>query len=305
MLYTLLANEKMGSKHYFLPPIPEAPPDGPIRLGSIIATPQFVFEPVNSYPVSPSSCFENVFVYNTGPGHISLEKTAKRRLGVFAELPAFVNAALGTEWPHSSSESWTYDNLRTVWFTPPIEYVRQSVEDTQVQNFVNDNKSWLGRINLYMVTSLKIAYGASVLSDFAKSYGFNGQVGIDLSTLGAPVVTGPEGGFENGFAMRSSSSSADAVVFAFRLRRIKIRPMGDPKQEDYTNNALLGEKRTGVDARVDFGIDGVDDDDVTGAAFGIDEKSDAIDETPAENPDGEGGEEEFCSVSKAETWDDD
>ncbi|KAK0736251.1 hypothetical protein B0T21DRAFT_366577 [Apiosordaria backusii] len=274
-------------KHYFLPPIPESPPDGPIQLGSIISSPELVFEPINNYPVAPASYPEKVYEHNSGPSSLSLGRASNKSLGVFAELPAFIDSTLGYEWARANTESWTFDNLRTIWFTPSVEYVRQSIGDTQVQQFVNDNKSWLGGISLYMVTGVKIAYGASMLSEFARTYGFNGTVGLDLSSLGVPITVGPEAGLEKSSTLTASSNSVDPVVFAFRLRRIRIKASGDLKLKDHTKDALLGLKDKEGKPLVPFDTDGVEEEDATGLEFNVENDGEVLDEVPV----GEEGEE--------------
>ncbi|KAJ8126727.1 hypothetical protein O1611_g6910 [Lasiodiplodia mahajangana] len=271
-------------KHYFLPPVPEVPVDGPIRLGSIVPGPKSVFEPVNNYPVNPSSCSEKVYVSNSGPASIALGKSKTKNIGIFAELPAFVNANINGDYGTDAKERWSFENLRTIWFVPSAEYVRQSLADTDVQLYIQTNQSWLGHTNLYMVTGVKVAFGASALSEFATSYGFDSTVGLDLSTLGVPITVGPIAGLWNGLSLAETSSPVEPVVFAFRLRRIKISANGDINQSDYNKKALLGLKDPETKATVEIDTDGVEDRDATGADFNFPEEEflDEVDEDGSE-----------------------
>ncbi|KAI0099633.1 hypothetical protein GGR51DRAFT_392609 [Nemania sp. FL0031] len=272
-------------KHYFLPPVPEVPVEGPIRLGSIVADPKCVFEPVNNYPVHPSSCFEKVYVSNSGPASIALGKSKKKNIGLFAELPAIVNADINGDYGTDAQEQWSFENLRTIWFVPSADYVRQSLADTDVQLYIQTNQSWLGHTNLYMVTGVKVAFGASALSEFATSYGFNSTVGLDLSTLGAPITVGPAGGLWNGLSLVESSSPVEPVVFAFRLRRIKIKANGDIDQSDYNRKALLGVKDPETKATIEIDTDGVEDYDATGADFNFSNEGEFLDEIDEDGSD--------------------
>lgn len=265
-------------KHYFLPPVPEVPVDGPIRLGNIVADPRHVFEPVNNYPVHPSSCLEKVNITNSGPSSIALGKLRKKNIGLFAELPAIVNATLNADYGADAEERWEFQNLQTIWFTPSVDYVRQSLADTVVQLYIQTNQSWLGHTNLYMVTGIKIAFGASALSEFATSYGFNGAIGLDLSALGAPITTGPNAELWNEQSLVASSSPVEPVAFAFRLRRLKIKANGDVKQSDHNKKALLGREASKAKVTVDIDTDGVEDYDATGADFGFLEEEEFLDE---------------------------
>lgn len=266
------------TKHYFLPPIPEVPVEGPIRLGSIVAHPKCIFEPLNDSPVYPSSCFEKVFVSNSSPSSISFGKSTKKNLGLFAELPALVSGNIDGDREREFKEHWSFGNLRTIWFIPSADYVRQSLADMYTQLYIQDNRSWLGHTNLYMVTGIKIAFGASALSTIATSYGFNGAVGVDLSALGAPVTVGPSAGRWNGLSVDTSSSFSEPVVFAFRLRRLKIRALDDVEQSDYNKNAMLGQEGSTAEATVAIDTDGVEDYDATGADFNIFEGGEFMDD---------------------------
>ncbi|KAJ8107058.1 hypothetical protein ONZ43_g6855 [Nemania bipapillata] len=265
-------------KHYFLPPVPEVPIDGPIRLGNIIADPKCVFEPVNTSPVDPSCCSERVYVSNSGPASIALGKSRKKNIGVFAELPAIVNANIGGEYGTDAGERWSFANLRTIWFVPSVDYVRQSLTDVDVQLYIQANQSWLGHTNLYMVTGIKIAFGASALSEFATSYGFNGTVGLDMSALGIPVTVGPDTQLWNGLSLAATSSPVEPVVFAFRLRRLKIKANGDVKQLDHNKKALLGQEYSNVETTIEIDTDGIEDCDAIGAEFNLSDGGEFIDE---------------------------
>ncbi|KAI1360339.1 hypothetical protein F5Y08DRAFT_317548 [Xylaria arbuscula] len=266
------------TKHYFLPPIPEIPVDGPIRLGSIVAHPKDIFDPVNDSPVYPSSCYERVYVSNSAPTTISLSKSTRKNWGLLAELPALVSGNIDGERGTEFKESWSFENLRTIWFKPSVNYVRQSLADTQLQLYIQDNQSWLGHTNLYMVNGIKIAYGASALSEIATSYGFSGAVGVDLSALGAPITVGPSAGLWNGLSLNTSSSFAEPVVFAFRLRRLKIKTLDEIEQSDYNKNAMLGREGSPVKTSVGIDTDGVEEDDATGADFGLLEGGEFLDD---------------------------
>ncbi len=265
-------------KHYFLPPVPEVPVDGPIRLGNIVADPKCVFEPINNSPVNPSWCLEKVYVSNSGPASIVLGESSKKNIGIFAELPAFVNANISGDSSADAKERWSFENLRTIWFTPSVDYVRQGLADTDVQLYIQTNQSWLGHTKLYMVTGVKVAFGASALSEFAASYGFSGTAGLDLSALGAPVTAGPAAGLWNGLSLAATTSPVEPVVFAFRLRRLKIKASGDVKQSDYNKKALLGQEDSGVQVTIEIDTDGVEEYDATGIDFNFPDEGEFLDE---------------------------
>ncbi|KAI0202585.1 hypothetical protein F4808DRAFT_420662 [Astrocystis sublimbata] len=271
-------------KHYFLPPVLEVPVEGPIRLGSIIDHPKQIFEPVNSYPVNPISCAEKVYVSNSGASSTTIGKLSKKNIGLFGELPAFVNGNISGNRDADATEHWTFENLRTIWFIPSVDYVRQSLADIEVQRHIQANQTWLGHTNLYMVTGVKIAFGASALSKFATSYGFDGTIGLDPSALGVPVTVGPTAGLWDGLSLTLKSSPVEPVVFAFRLWRLKIKANDDVTQSDYNTKALFGRGGDDDDSQVTVEIDtdGVDDFDATGIDFGVADEGNFLDEMDAD-----------------------
>ena len=133
-----------------------------------------------------------------------------------------------------------------------------------------------------MVTGVKVAFGASALSEFAASYGFDGTIGLDLSTLGAPITVGPVVGLWNGLSLATTSSPVEPVVFAFRLRRLKLKANGDVKQSDYNKNALLGREGSDVKVAIEIDTDGVEDYDATGVDFDFSGEGEFLDEMDAD-----------------------
>ncbi|KAI1742789.1 hypothetical protein F4680DRAFT_26685 [Xylaria scruposa] len=269
-------------KHYFLPPVPEVPVEGPIRLGSIVDDPKRIFEPLNSYPINPISYLEKVYVSNSGPSSTILGKSSKKGIGLYGELSAIVNANIGGDYAADAKERWSFDNLRTIWFMPSIDYVRQSLNDTEVQLHIQANQTWLGHTNLYMVTGVKIAFGASALSEFATSYGFDGTIALDASALGVPITVGPTVGLWDGLSLTTTSSPVEPVVFAFRLRRLRIKANGDVKQSDHNRKALLGQEGSDAKVTIEIDTDGVDDYDATGLDFGLSDEGQFMDEADAD-----------------------
>ncbi len=68
------------------------------------------------------------------------------------------------------------------------------------------------------------------------------------------------------------------MVFAFRLRRLKIKASGDVKQSDYNKKALLGQEDSGVQVTIEIDTDGVEEYDATGIDFNFPDEGEFLDE---------------------------
>lgn len=82
------------------------------------------------------------------------------------------------------------DRMVTEEFLPDKQYLRHSIEHVGVRDmFVGPSR----KSKVYMVTGLKIAYGAIKAAEVMKERGFRARIGVDASALGAPVTLGPQG----------------------------------------------------------------------------------------------------------------
>jgi hypothetical protein len=239
-------------KFYFLAPVKEIPPSGPIQLGSVISHPRQVAEPLNDVPVPLQQTREKVYLHNESSASVSLKGTATSSYGIFADflggLGLGLSGTVGATHVRGEGEEWSFSSLTTSWFTPTNDYVRASMDDADVRSFVAAHRPWLGRKHLYMVTGIKVAHGAAVVASRARAHGLHLNVGFDLAALGAPVTTGPELGWERGLEVGESYGSSDPFVFAFRIRRIKVS-LAEGKEHnhrDFNKGALL-ERRDGGD----------------------------------------------------------
>ncbi|KAF4989033.1 hypothetical protein FGRMN_9405 [Fusarium graminum] len=267
-------------KSYFLAPI-GTPPEGPIKLGNIVSAPAFADDPINEehLPLSSEPVEHNQFNFNFGmdvsnDGFIGIWASFLQMLGVGGDLTF--------EWSRETSEKWACENLKTLSFTPKLSYITQSLRDEGVQHYMRVNKPWLGASKLYMVTGIKIAYGATSTVAYARKNGLNLRFGTDFSSQGVPLSVGPKGGSSRAISVQQSQEGAEPFVFAFRLRRIKISRKGDVNHGAYNKGTLLS---VGEDGRhdgrhdgsdIEVVIEGLEDRDADGLEFQLDSQ-DAFD----------------------------
>ncbi|OCK74489.1 hypothetical protein K432DRAFT_386781 [Lepidopterella palustris CBS 459.81] len=272
-------------KFYYLVPTTDVPPGGPIRLGSLVSVPRLVADPINENPVPPESFAEKVFVHTAANQTVNISKNVGGHAGIFGEFlqSLGIGGTVEGEASNNHSEEWNFA-VKTIWFTPSTEYVKKSLEDMEVQDFIRENKTWLGRKKLYMVTGVKIAYGASSTVSYARNRSLNLNVGFDFTPLGVPITVGPDGGIQSGLTVTQSEAGADPFVFAFRLRQVKVSAAGNVEHKDFNRGAMLslpGGKRKGKEDEIEIVVEGLDEYDVQGSEFMLQSQS-VVDEVPSE-----------------------
>ncbi|KAJ3545958.1 hypothetical protein NM208_g2251 [Fusarium decemcellulare] len=270
------------SKHYFLAPTGN-PPEGPIRLGNIVSVPRLVDDPINEDYVPPSAVPMSIFEHNEPNYKVNISINKNSGIGIWASFLQVLGLGVDViiEGSNEDSEQWACENLQTISFIPKLEYITKCLEDEGVQNYMRVNKPWLGSSKLYMVTGIKVAYGAASTVRYARGRGLNLHFGTDMSALGVPVSFGPQVGRSSTVSVEQSQDGAEPFVFAFRLRRIKISGKGDDiRHEKYDKGALLSIRKDESDqseSRVEVVVQGLEDDDAEGSEFRLDSK-DAMDE---------------------------
>lgn len=263
-------------KHYFLAPTWNSP-EGPIQLGNIVSGPQLADDPLNEESVPLSLVPGMGLMEHNHPdyswdmemkkgGHVGIWATFLELLGLGGDVKAELESQV--------SEKWRFSNIQTLSFTPKLEYVTKCLEDEGVQNYMRVNKPWLfGTSKLFMITGIKIAYGASSTVSWAKSKGLSLHFGVDLTSLGVPVQFGPDVARNTSVTTHGSDDGEghpEPFVFAFRLRRIKISKSGSVDHRPYHKGAMLcvrGEQASGPSRDVNILVEGLEDDDAGGSDF--------------------------------------
>ncbi|KAM0254726.1 hypothetical protein ACHAQJ_006508 [Trichoderma viride] len=257
-------------KSYFLSPITTLLPEGPIQLGSIVEDPSLIQEPISKFPVPPNSLGEKVYVHNAVNSAVSLNGSKGYAVSIFTKFQLLLQGKIGSKVSSAFQETWFFDNLQTKWFTPSDDYVRQSLQQTDVQNFIAQNYSWLKRIKLYMVTGVMVAYGASSIIKAAEQNHLHLSLGIGMPLSQIPN-TRPQLDLQGASGLTQSQQISESVIFAFQLRRIKISPAGDIAHAEYNQGALLSNHQDVKLGERSFQIfiDGIDENDVNPAEFGL------------------------------------
>lgn len=262
-------------KHYFLAPTGN-PPEGPIQLGNIVSLPRLVDDPLNEEQVALSTVAGMDVIEHNEPNY-SLDINTKKggHIGIWA---SFLLQVLGVggdakaQLEGEVSEQWQCTNIQTLSFTPKLAYIVKCLEDDGVQRYLRVNKPWFGSCKLYMITGIKIAYGASSTVRWSKIKGLNLHFGVDLTSLGIPLQVGPDVAHISSVTVTESQDGAEPFVFAFRLRRLKIFSSGSVEHRQYDKGTMLGihrQRESESDDKVEVLVEGIEDEDADGSEFGL------------------------------------
>jgi hypothetical protein len=256
---------------YFLAPTRDTPPETFIRLGNIIEQPRFADRPLNRHPLPPGEIivspetrnhvfeFDNIKTYTIGIWTSFLMQI----LGIGGDI--------NTQIAKGTAETWDCERIETVSFKPTTEYIKQSLDSTNVKRYIQDNKNWLWDTKLYMITGIKIAYGARGTIRHARSKGIHLHLGVDATLGFTPVQAGPDIGVEKGRNVTQDIGDKDPFVLAFRMQRIKVSSKGQVRHERVDGGMLSVDDVDDEDEeeRVELMVDGLDSADADAEEFDI------------------------------------
>ena len=119
------------------------------------------------------------------------ERVTKGRFGVWAQFLQYIgkgDASVG--WMIQHGDEFKFQSLDTEWFLPPLDFVKDQIKLPLVEAYVNTGSI---RPDVYMITAIMIARGASMKQTKTNEGGFSFKLGADLTAAGAPGVTvGPD-----------------------------------------------------------------------------------------------------------------
>ncbi|KAL8718397.1 MAG: hypothetical protein Q9225_004455 [Loekoesia sp. 1 TL-2023] len=241
-------------KTYFLAPTRDSLPSGPIALGNIIASPKLAEMPIDQNLMSIAKHEERNW-------KLVLEEHRSGSIGLWGSFLQVLGAGGDVDVVREVSDSRVYqfDRLETHSFWPTDEYVEASVTAKPVQDFLKGKKFFQ---NIYMVTSIKIAFGASTARSVLKNRGIFVHLGVDGTSAGIPISGGPQGNVAWGIMETSAFERDSGFVFAFRLREIRYTTRRGARQVEFTKGALFGLEGNRSDVDVASG-QAYKDDEVT------------------------------------------
>lgn len=158
--------------------------------------------------------------------------------------------------------------MDTEEFFPDDEFVRKIVQTTPaVRSHLEKSRF---RKPVYIIVGIKRVTGASVTSVVRTEYVGQLDVGMDATLTGTPASFGPRASLRIGHQDGMSFEDSSDIVFAFRLRKVRVNKKGEVKQYEYNRGSLLGYQ---VDvpppASETFSVLDLEDRDASAEDFGL------------------------------------
>ncbi|KAJ4012484.1 hypothetical protein NW752_008181 [Fusarium irregulare] len=223
-------------KEYFLAPnfTTAPPPEGPIKLGSIIRNIN-EFEPLNEHDQTiPTTQLSPLDVKNSLD--ISLDDLHSAHLSLTARALDVLGLGTGTSIQRTKGTNCIISckHLETQTFNPTSSFIRDSMGDPGVQYYMKS--SWF-RYPVYMVTGLKVARGASSTSSSSSVVAVEHDTSLLLA--GTPASVGMSSGYARNINhMEKWDTSTDFIV-AFKVKKVWLDRKDEVNYKGYNKRAVM------------------------------------------------------------------
>ena len=250
---------------WFLPQTRDRPVTSAISLGSIIESPWTPEEALNeqSPPTIPQTLLRS---REETSWTWTREFERSRGGGLFASFLQFlgVGGEINGTVDRTHTDIFAADRMLTEEFSPDKRYLEHCLQDEGVRDmFVGTGR----KSKLYMITGLKIAYGATKAMEMMKRRGMHAQIGVDVSTVGV-LSMGPKVNISSSAREKLGAGKSD-FVFGFKLRRLRY------KKGVVTDEAF--------DRGAQYGLDPGDDEDQEAETLDVEDfEIESVENGPAE-----------------------
>lgn len=279
------------TKTYYLPPTWDVVPlpGGPLTLGSVLVSTKRPLPPLLIYPVTKSTTpqpsspspetggaaaeIAHPQIYSSTRQNISYE-TAASRSGSLSLFASFAAAVLGVGPDASVRASRDgalalhFARLDTEEWDPSAAELEARVRHPTVSRYLAKLRFW-ETTDLFVVTGVKVAYGARAESRTARETKAAIEVSMDPGVAGGipgVVEFGPGAGLEKkrytevAWETGTDGREDPGFVFAYRVKRVVLKKKNgqvvDLESKDYTRGALYGVTNQILDQPKAYEIDG-------------------------------------------------
>lgn len=255
-------------KSYFPAPSRDCSPEGPIVLGSILADPLEPESPLDDKPFTLDG--ETIRSHDQYDAQSNIKDRNQASGGLFAKIFHSVELIVSGSSNTSMQSCVKFEKLQTLSFEPTDEYMNKSLSTAKVQQYLARHHM---RKRIFLVTGVKIAFGAQVIDDESRLGEGQISLGLDGDAVGVPLSVGPRVDASRGTSQTFSFNQSSPFVFAYRLREIRYRKGVPIKNKPYRDGALYGiggNKQEDSDVESDGTLReeatfmSIDDEDVTG-----------------------------------------
>jgi len=228
-------------KTYFLVPGWDFPA-GSLPLGTILDTPT---SPQSTLYKPPFSSIDTP-TYPTSKYNFSttISSSSHKHVGLFAKfLQIFgLGAEVSVKYDKAHVDTYAFDHVHTVWFSPSQTYISQVIKETEVVNFLKQTDY---EETIYIITGIKTVEGASVTTFRNKGRDLKAAAGFDGTAMGIPVSVGPDAGYGDGETREATFKNSSSVVWAYQLKEVRVKRGGGVQSKDFVKGALFGEGEEG------------------------------------------------------------
>lgn len=227
---------------WFLPRGRDHPPTSALRLGDVIASPFHPEEAINGDPPPPVPA-ELLRTIDQENWSWAKEFDKSQSGGVFASFLDVVGVGPEVELRQAKAKSDIYnaERLVTQYFNPNRKYIEEVLNDPDVKDELTGPNR---RSKLYLISGLKIAYGATRAIEMMNKRGIHFQVAINPAAIagapGVPTSIGPKTDVSSSTKEKLSGGKLD-FVFGIQVRELRYKK-GRVEHEKYDKGALYGQQ---------------------------------------------------------------
>jgi hypothetical protein len=215
-------------KTYFLAPARHSTPLGVIALGNIIEDPRSpeialndpTSKAVKELAAKASSIDETNTISYMAEGSNAKASVMAKVLEGFGNI----GGGAGLSRTNDMSSIYKIDKMTTLSINPTLQEVKTIFNESSIQGGLRNK--WF-RSRVYMITSIRVVYGAEAFASTVRAAGGFLHFTADLTPSGVPVNIGAalEAAKTNGQIMSSHVSDKTPFVLAYRLREITYKAM--------------------------------------------------------------------------------
>ncbi|KPM41863.1 hypothetical protein AK830_g4705 [Neonectria ditissima] len=227
-------------------------PDGYLQIGQVLSDPR-----------DPASCLmaggplplpEKTIMDGNIESDVSLNSSREvtASFKAWAEVTAVpVGAVAGGNTAKTTKDIWFIDEVEEKHAIMTMPYLRKVLQDPDVKEHYK-SRFWVQGIfkRLYVVTGVRIAKGAELLSVSVDDSGLSGRTVLDGQMISVPLTTGMKVAFRKKKS-ESTGTSARIFLWAYRLAEINFTPT---RQKPYSggDTQAVEDKTTTKDQASEF-----------------------------------------------------
>ncbi|KAE8381319.1 hypothetical protein BDV26DRAFT_96393 [Aspergillus bertholletiae] len=195
--------------------------DGILAPGQILTNP---YDPASALlPRRPSKIPDSMKMEGTTKEFVDMQfnDSLGTAFQAWVEMNGgFAGAGIGGGAGRQTSTTWKVKSISSSIFTPTIAYAKSVLE----MGDVPQHTKWWQFERLYIVTGVRIASGASMVTTEYKTVNAGAGAGINMSSHGIPASIGGAANIKGNKRSEVSVKHISDFVFAYRLSRIIVFP---------------------------------------------------------------------------------